>query len=57
MADEEKMLRGRCGSCDHVWIIAYLPMEVSKVAALAKVAGCPNCFGERVSIATKGDPQ
>jgi hypothetical protein len=36
-------VRGKCTTCDHVWRIAKLPVEVSKFAALAKHAGCPAC--------------
>jgi hypothetical protein len=43
--DLAKTLRGRCGICDHRWIIAHLPLDASKVGRFAKVA-CPAC-GER----------
>lgn len=33
----------RCGDCRHVWTGAYLPMEVSRFAALIAAARCPMC--------------
>jgi len=37
----------RCGICDHVWTIAYLPLPVTDVARLAKHAACPKgCRGK-----------
>lgn len=29
-------LDGKCGGCGHVFLVAYLPMELTKVARLAK---------------------
>jgi len=40
-------LQGRCGDCDHVWVVAYLPMAVSRAAELARLARCPRgCEGK-----------
>jgi len=33
----------RVESCGHVWTVAQLPMQLTKVAALAKRAACPKC--------------
>lgn len=33
----------RCGACDHVWAVAYMPMEVSQLARIIRAARCPNC--------------
>lgn len=45
-------LRGKCRDCGHVFIVAHLPMELEKVAKLAKAALCPKCGGGRVGVAT-----
>jgi hypothetical protein len=29
--------------CGHTWIIAYLPMEMAKVAKVMSAALCPKC--------------
>ncbi len=36
-------LYGKCSGCGHVFLLAKLPMEVSKVAKLALRAGCTQC--------------
>ncbi|MEK1896213.1 MAG: hypothetical protein AAAB20_23560 [Rhizobium sp.] len=36
-------LKGRCGKCDHVFIVACLPMPLTTAAALMKRAACPTC--------------
>ncbi|WP_296100265.1 hypothetical protein [uncultured Agrobacterium sp.] len=38
----ENRLYGKCPS-GHVFLVAKLPMELGKAAALAKRAACPNC--------------
>lgn len=61
MSDEtphlEKTLRGRCGECDHVWIVAHLPMSVDAVAKLAKRGACPVCAGTKIYVATGDNPE
>lgn len=47
---DAKALNGLCGECDHVWIVAHLPMEVRKVALLGKRAACPKCACTKVFI-------
>lgn len=40
-------MSGRCSVCDHVWIVAYLPMPIKRCAALAEAAQCPRgCEGK-----------
>lgn len=46
----EQVLRGDCGKCGHEWVIAHLPMEITKVARLALRAACPKCGGDKVFI-------
>lgn len=41
----------RCAVCDHVWIVAHLPMPVDDVARLAKKAQCPKGCKGRVLCA------
>jgi hypothetical protein len=40
----------RCGKCNHVWIVAYLPMDVSGFARIAKGARCPMCGDAKVYL-------
>lgn len=44
-------LYGKCKDCGHVWVIAYLPMEVTKVATLGKRAACAKCACTKVYVA------
>ena len=43
-------LRGRCGECSHVWVVAQLPMGLREVAALAGRASCPKCACTKVFV-------
>lgn len=53
MADAPQgLLRGACGECCHEWIIAYLPMEFTRVSLLMKRAACPKCGCVRVRVAS-----
>jgi hypothetical protein len=45
----------KCTPCDHAWIGAYLPMEVSTLAALMQHARCPKCGGAKLFMATTAD--
>lgn len=38
-------------ACRHEWIVAYLPMQLDKVARLMTVAVCPKCANERPMVA------
>ena len=33
----------RCGVCDHVWVAAYMPMDVSDLVKITKNLRCPMC--------------
>lgn len=33
----------RCRACDHRWIAAYVPMNITTFAKLVKTARCPKC--------------
>lgn len=50
------VLRGSCGDCGHVWVVAYLPMELTKVVRIAGRAACPMCAGSQVFVATASAP-
>jgi hypothetical protein len=42
-----EILKARCGDCDHVWVVAYLPQTVERAAKLAIGARCPRgCTGK-----------
>jgi ribosomal protein S27AE len=43
-----------CKPCDHVWALAYLPMDMGKMVKLMKRAACPRCGngGKTIFLAT-----
>jgi hypothetical protein len=42
MAEETKTeIRVHCSECGHPWVVAYLPMELSRAAFLMQHAYCP----------------
>lgn len=49
----------RCGDegCRHVWIVAYLPMQLEKAAFLMQRAACPKCANDRPTVASDGEIQ
>jgi hypothetical protein len=49
-------LRGRCGSCSHIWVVAHLPLGLREVAALAGRASCPKCACTKVFVDTQPSP-
>lgn len=49
-------LYGRCSSCGHVFLVAKLPMEVSKAARLMSRAACAHC-GETKGITVSPPPK
>jgi hypothetical protein len=45
-----------CPPCKWTWIVAYLPMEMTKLARLMKRANCPKCgAGKDLKMATNAD--
>ena len=34
-------MTARCPTCDHEWVAAFLPMNLTRCAELLKVAACP----------------
>ena len=47
-------LKVKCVPCGHVWIVAYLPMPLSKTRLFAKMT-CPKCFHTKPAMAGKHD--
>lgn len=45
-----------CPPCTWTWIIAYLPMDVSKLAKVNKAARCPKC-GEHKGLQLARDAE
>jgi len=46
-------LKGRCGKCQHVFIIARLPMPLAQAAEMMQQAACPSCGSKRpIYVAT-----
>jgi hypothetical protein len=44
MTDEQKQpLLVRCGTCNHVWAAAWLPMPLGDAGRLLKRIACPMC--------------
>lgn len=52
---EKRPFNVRCGSCEHEWALAYLPMPVDKIVAITKRATCPAC-GETHQIFIAAEP-
>lgn len=50
-------LRAKCRKpeCAHVWVIAYLPMDLATTAKLAGRAGCPKCGDLKPLVAKESD--
>lgn len=44
----------KCRICAHCWIVAYLPMDIGKMAKAAKRATCPTC-GDTKPVIAKQD--
>lgn len=44
-----------CKSCEHTWVCAHLPMELSKMARIMKALMCPKCAetSGKITVATK----
>lgn len=57
MADRRNPFHGMCSRCEHVWVICYLPMEVTKAAELMKRAACPMCACSSVFIPSEREIQ
>jgi hypothetical protein len=47
-------LRARCSvqGCGYTWVVAYLPMDLTLVAELAKRAACARCGSTAPSVDT-----
>lgn len=45
-------LKGRCGACDHIFIVAHLPMDLGKAAKLMRRAACPKCASTEIFAAS-----
>lgn len=43
----------KCAECSHIWIGFYLPMPVSKFAAIATSLRCPMCASNKVMLSTR----
>lgn len=43
-AARKQPLELQCGGCDHVWTVAYLPLEVDMIAEMFESSRCPMCF-------------
>ena len=41
--DEKTPQNAECEKCGHVWIVAWIPMNVMRFIAVIKGAHCPRC--------------
>jgi hypothetical protein len=48
---EQETVKARCGDCDHVWVVAYLPLPLKDAARLAIAARCPHGHKGKVYVA------
>lgn len=48
----KKPMMGRCGNetCEHEFVIVFLPMEMSRAADVMRTCRCPMCGGSKVLI-------
>jgi hypothetical protein len=52
---EQDLIKAKCRipACEHVWVVAYLPMHISKVSKLLRRAACPKCGDLKPNMANK----
>lgn len=43
MTPDRKPMFAKCGACEHIWAIVYMPMEATLAARCMKRATCPSC--------------
>ena len=43
----------RCRGCEHEWIGMYMPMHITRAAAILQGLRCPNCGNDSASIFIK----
>lgn len=48
---ETGRVRAKCPTCDQLWVVAYLPMEIEMVIRLARAARCPRGCAETPVLA------
>ena len=57
MSDPRNQMWVTCQPCAWTWAIAFLPMEMGKLAKLMKGAACPKCgdTGKNIFMARETD--
>jgi len=55
-SDPAQTVRGKCGKCDHVWIVAYLPMDIPPLVRIMRAARCPMCANGPKRVCLTDDP-
>lgn len=50
--EERKPFNGQCSKCNHVWTIAYTPMDLTVFCKVCKKACCPMCGADSKNIIT-----
>ncbi len=45
-----KTLKGKCGICEQVFVVAHLPMPLDEAAKLMKKAACPKCASTKIFV-------
>lgn len=53
--ESRSKIDARCQTCNHVWTVIYLPLQLDKVASALQRATCPEC-GETEDLRVK-EPQ
>ena len=44
-------VQARCGECNHIWVVAHLPMPLDQAAKLMMAARCPHGHAGKVFVA------
>lgn len=52
---ERKPFHGKCGECQHIWVVLYLPMDLCKSAEIMKRATCPMCGSHKIFIPNEAE--
>ena len=50
MLTKKEPFNVKCQTCDHAWVAAYLPMNLTAIAKVLKGLRCPMCSQDSMKI-------